>query len=103
LLTTGRDEEALAAFERWADRAPDSAAAHDAVGQALQKLRRWDAAIVAHARALEIAPREGAMLLNLGAALVLGGKVTEAEAVLRRAAESPAAAGDAEANLATLR
>src|SRR5262245_47053627 len=103
LLTAGRDEEALAAFERWAAHAPGSAAAHDAVGQALQKLRRWDAAIVAHARALEIVPREGAMLLNLGAALVLGGKAPEAEAVLRRAMEVPAVAVDAEANLGTLR
>ena len=103
LLPQGRDEEALAAFESWTVLAPTSAAAHDAVGQALQKLRRWHEAVAAHRRAAALAPEDGAVLLDLATALSRGGGgADEAETLLRRAAATPAVADAAEANLANL-
>jgi Flp pilus assembly protein TadD len=103
LLRQGFAEAALRAFERWAKLEPSAVAAHDAVGLALQRLRRWDEAVHAHFRAIAIAPRAGNVLLNLGAALNEGGKLAEAEAVLRKAAGIPEVAADALANLGNLR
>lgn len=102
-LTLGRDDEALASFERWAVLAPGDPAAHDAIGIAQQRLQRFDAALIAHFRALELAPRDGGIMLNLGTALDRAGKTREAEAVLRRAAGVPEKSAAAFVNLAALR
>lgn len=102
-LQLGRDDEALASFERWAVLAPEDPVAHNAVGVALQKLRRFDAALVAHFRALELAPRDGGVMLNLGAALDQVGKVAEAEAILKHAAAVPEKAASASINLGAMR
>ena len=70
---TGRLEEALAHAERAAERKPDLARAHRAVGKALVALGRADEALGAYGRAVALAPTDPELTMDEAEALLIAG------------------------------
>ncbi len=62
----GRHEEALPLFQRIAELAPGSGAAHYSVGLHLQILGRNEEALAAYDKAIEVDPKEGDAYVNRG-------------------------------------
>ena len=91
LLRAGRAAEALAPLEAAAALAPDVAQTHNSLGVAYVQGRRWDDAVAAFGRALELQPDYPEASFNL-AQLHDGGRgvaadAAEAARIYRRAAE----------------
>lgn len=80
----GRYQEALGAFERMRDLAPDHARAYNNLAAVLHQLDRTDDAAAALQRSLEIAPVP-TTYSNLGTLLYYEGKYSEAAAAFDRA------------------
>lgn len=78
-----RVEQALDAYARSAQSAPDSADLQNSLGLALARHGRITAAITALRRAVVLAPDRAPLLNNLAYALLLGGRVDEASAMLK--------------------
>src|SRR6185503_10480493 len=84
LKTTGRHDEAVALCEHAVRVNPLSAEAHRDYGNALYFARRYEDAVSAQQRAIELEPRSRAATLILGAAYEALGKPQEALAVFDR-------------------
>lgn len=82
-----RAERALSVFEQAAARFAENAAAQFGLGVCLEILGRYDAAIEAYDRALELDPHHTGALLNLAASYAATGRKELAEPLCRRALE----------------
>ena len=69
---------------------------------ALEQAQRDDEALVAHQRALTLAPNNPAMLSNLAMYFAAHGQSADAETLLRRAVEMPGATAQVRQNLALI-
>ena len=83
----GRLDEALALYDAAILQGERVAGAFTNIGVILRARRQFDAAIVAHRRALELAPDDPGILGNLGNALKDAGEFAEAIALKRRVVE----------------
>ncbi len=91
---TGVWQDSLTLWTRAVEGAPDSATAHNNLGQALAEAGRLPEAIPHFRRAIALQPRHANAYYNLGQALERQGEVKEAGATLARAVElEPAFAG----------
>ena len=82
-----RYEEALAAYTRATELAPEDAAYHNNRGLALSKLDRYEDKLGAYTRAAELAPEEAVYHNNRGNALYSLERYEEALAAYTRATE----------------
>lgn len=82
---------------------PMAAAFHKNLGKALAQQGRWDEAVAAQRRAVELAPADADAFTNLGLALTGTGDAPAAEAAHRRAAELNPADRRALRNLGVVR
>ncbi len=87
LQAVGRAEDAVAAFRRARELAPDFAQAHFSLGAALHALGRLDEAVGSYQRALELRPDHAQAQVNLGGALEAQGHLEAAAAAYRAALE----------------
>jgi FkbM family methyltransferase len=83
----GKLDEALKLYDEAIARGERVAGAFTNIGVILRTRRRFDAAIVAHRRALELTPEDRGVLGNLGNALKDAGRFDEAIAIKRRVVE----------------
>jgi tetratricopeptide (TPR) repeat protein len=74
LLRAELYEEAAAAFRQATERAADVPGYFDGLGQALSRLRCFDAALAAHRRALELAPEQAATHTSHATSLLQAGQ-----------------------------
>ncbi len=74
LLRAERHADAAAAYVEAVRRAGDVPAHHDGLGQALARLRSFDGALAAHARAVAMAPGEALLRINQSASLLMAGQ-----------------------------
>ena len=103
LLATNKPTEAAQAFVRSADFAPETEAAPlAALGLAFDRLENHGQAQEAYEIALQREPARVSTLSNYGLSLALSGKLHEAEAALRKAAEQPGADVRVRQNLALI-
>lgn len=100
LLSANRAGEAAEAFYKASMIAPGNAAAHAALGVALDRLERHHDAQTAYAAALDVDPNRTSTLTNYGLSLALSGDLSGAEVQLRRAAALPDADTRVRQNLA---
>ena len=87
LEDAGNAERALELYQAAAVRAPDYARAQMNVAHALEELRRWDDAEIAHRAAVQYEPNNARPAFNLGLFLKKVGKLQEAEEQLLRAGQ----------------
>ena len=87
LAGLGRLDEAIVAFRRAIQIAPESPEAHNNLGNALRERGRFDEAVAACRRALELKPDFAEALVNLGASVAAQGQLEQAIAAYRRALE----------------
>src|SRR5205823_5864532 len=85
LAMLGRNDEALACFDRGVALAPALARAHDYRGVCLTRMNRAAEALPSFERALEIAPGDGSVLKHKGGAMSVLGRWDEAAALFRAA------------------
>ncbi len=83
LLASGVPDEAIAAFERLVELAPESAGAHADLGLALTLARRFPEAINAYSKACELEPGQPGFLVSLGYACLKIGDYESARKHLR--------------------
>lgn len=104
-LEEGRLDEAIAGFQAALAVTPQSAAAHRALGYALDKQGSTEEAVEAYRAALEAAPGAGdaVTLNNLGVALEKLGRFEEAIDAMEQALEADPDDANARKNLETMR
>jgi Flp pilus assembly protein TadD len=82
LAMTGRNDEAIAAFARAVDLAPEDALARNGLGAALGAAGREEEALVQYQRAVRLDPRLFEARSNLGRTLLGTGRAEEGSRVL---------------------
>ncbi|MCS6910237.1 MAG: tetratricopeptide repeat protein [Anaerolineales bacterium] len=87
LNLAGRNEEALAAYQRASDLDPKDAYAHNGIGNVHYDLKQYDAALTAYRRASELDPRYAAPHNGIGNVHAQLGNYEAALAAYRRASE----------------
>jgi Tfp pilus assembly protein PilF len=102
LLETGRNDEAIRAYNKALELNPKSVEAHNNLGLALFQMGKTDEAIANYRSALEYNPHFGITLTNLGNALAKAGRSQEAVAKYREALKVNPNDSDARAGLAKL-
>jgi tetratricopeptide (TPR) repeat protein len=85
LLRAERYADAAKAFEQAIDRAPAVPGYLDGLGQALSRLGRFDAALAAHRRAVELAPQQSATHISHATGLLQAGQAQQAVPVAETA------------------
>jgi tetratricopeptide (TPR) repeat protein len=95
LAGAGRRDEAVAAFRRALEIAPDDAHVRGNLGVTLMQLGRLDEARAALRQAVRLEPGSAALQFNLGGVLHVSGYVDEAIAAYGRAIELQPDAGEA--------
>lgn len=78
----GRPAQALAAYHKAANAAPQDADLQNTLGLALARSGQFESAVVALRRAVALAPERAQLLNNLGYALMLAGRPDEARRML---------------------
>ena len=78
-----RSTQAIAAYRKAAQAAPDDADVHNLLGVALAREAQYGAAVLSLRRAVALAPDRAQLLNNLGYALMLDGRMDEARAIIR--------------------
>ena len=79
------DRRALQAVDAAIASRPNDPFLHDLRGQILMDARQFDAAVNAHGRAVNLAPRDGLIQAGYGRALLASGNVNAAKTALERA------------------
>lgn len=102
LLSNGRFDEALRAYDAFVAAYPDSALAHQERGQALRSLNRLDDAEKAFARAMALDPRDAISALGLGNIALARGNFGAAETFFRESLADEEAQPEAHLNLGLL-
>lgn len=99
-IARGQAFYGIAALEQARDQAPRDWRPLSLLGVAYQQVRRPDEAQAAWASALQLSPENPDVLANAAMAHMAGGNATEAENLLRRAANQPRAGLKVRQNLA---
>ena len=100
LVARGENEPAVQALQKAITLDPRNPALHTSLGIAYDRLESGELAAVAYEQALRLAPNDVGILTNYGLSKALNGKLPEAEAMLRRAAQDPLAPPQTRQNLA---
>ena len=95
------DTAAVGTAQKAVEAGAQSAAAHEALGQALLAMQRGDEAAAAFRKSLELEPKRASARAGLANALVAGGKAAEAVTEAKKATEDDDKSGEAFAALGT--
>lgn len=100
LVAGGENEPALQALQKAIALNPADPSLQSALGVVYDRLERPELAASAYEAGLKLAPEDASILSNYGLSIAMTGDLPKAEAMLRRANQSPLAPPQARQNLA---
>jgi Flp pilus assembly protein TadD len=100
LVAGGENEPAIQALQKAITLNPKDPTLQSALGVVYDRLERADLAANAYEAGLKLAPEDASILSNYGLSIAMTGDLKKAEAILRRASQSPLAPPQARQNLA---